>query len=131
MFSAFHHFRPHEAREILREAVRRKEGIAIFEATRRSAQAIIATALAPALLLLCTPLIRPFRLSRLFWTYVVPAIPMIVFIDGVISCLRTYSPTELCRMASELKVPGYVWRAGERKNWRWGLPITYLIGRPA
>jgi hypothetical protein len=37
----------------------------------------------------CTPWIRPFRWSRLLWTYVVPIIPAVLLFDGIVSCLRT------------------------------------------
>src|SRR5262245_19620316 len=36
MFTAFHHFRPADARGILASALRDREGIAIFEATSRT-----------------------------------------------------------------------------------------------
>ena len=36
VFTAFHHFRPADARAILESAVRDRQGIAIFEATFRT-----------------------------------------------------------------------------------------------
>src|SRR5450759_4223616 len=37
----------------------------------------------------CTPWIRPFRWSRLLWTYLIPIIPLVFLFDGVVSCHRT------------------------------------------
>ena len=56
---------------------------------------MVVTLLAPIVVLLLTPAIRPFRWSRLFWTYVIPAVPALVLFDGIVSCLRIYSPEEL------------------------------------
>jgi len=36
MFSAFHHFRPEEARAVLADAVRKRQGIGVFEGTHNS-----------------------------------------------------------------------------------------------
>jgi hypothetical protein len=33
---------------------------------------------------LTAPFIRPFRFSRLFWTYVITVIPFVLFFDGVV-----------------------------------------------
>src|SRR6185436_10287826 len=41
LFTSFHHFPPHVAREVLADAVRRRQGIGVFEATRRSLPAIL------------------------------------------------------------------------------------------
>ena len=38
--------------------------------------------------LLATPFILPFRWSRLFWTYIVPALPLVLTFDVVVSLLR-------------------------------------------
>ena len=40
-FSSFHHFPPEEARAILRDAVESRQGIAVFEATRRDLLAML------------------------------------------------------------------------------------------
>jgi hypothetical protein len=137
MFTSFHHFRPEEARAILQNSVDAGEGIAIFEAPRR-APATIAIMFAWVLLLvLCTPWIRPFRWSRLLWTFVVPIIPVALWLDGVVSCLRAYSPQELQELVAMLtngEVHNhyqYQWQIGEQAGAVSGAPITYLIGYPS
>jgi hypothetical protein len=129
MFSAFHHFAPPDARRVLADAAARGAGIAIFEATRRDARAIALTLLTPLFVLLATPFIRPFRWSRLFWTYVLPAIPLVVLFDGVVSCLRTYSTKELRALAADVGADDYAWEAGEVGAGP--IPVTYLIGVPS
>jgi hypothetical protein len=131
LFSSFHHFRPEEARRILADAVRQRQGIAVFEATQRSVPALLGMLLTPLVVLLVTPFIRPFRLSRLFWTYLPPIVPLVVLFDGVVSCLRTYTPAELRALVAD--APGseaYVWEIGEERGTRGTLPVTYLVGYP-
>lgn len=129
LFTALHHFRPAEVRAILADTARSRQGFGAFELTERSVRGVLATALSPLLVLLLTPWLRPFRPSRLFWTYVVPAVPLVVLWDGLVSCLRTYTPGELRTLAESLGADGYVWEAGSVRG-RAPVPVTYLFGRP-
>jgi hypothetical protein len=130
IFSAFHHFRPEQARALLADAVDKRQGIAVFEGTHRSAVALLAMLLVPLMVLLMTPFIRPFRWSRLFWTYLIPAVPVISMLDGLVSCLRTYSVEELRELTEDLAAKDYQWEIGELKSRVGPVPITYLIGVP-
>jgi len=125
LFSSFHHFQPDAARAVLRDAATSGATIGVFEATRRSVGAVLVTLLAPLIVILATPAIRPFRWTRLFWTYLVPAIPLAVLFDGVVSCLRTYTPAELLSLSTDIE--GYTWEAGEERS-KGPVPVTYLIG---
>jgi len=128
MFTSFHHFSPEEARAILQNAVEAGEGIGIFEVTRRAPRTIGLILVWDLMLFACTPWIRPFRWSRLFWTYLVPIIPLVLLFDGVVSCLRTYQPGELRELVAQLMASEHRWEIGERLNGK--APITYLIGYP-
>jgi hypothetical protein len=130
LFSAFHHFRPEQARAILGDTVRKHQGIAVFEGTYRSALAMFLMLLVPLMVLLVTPFIRPFRWSRLFWTYLVPVVPLVSLFDGLVSCLRTYSVQELRELTKDLGANNYHWDFGELKGTGGPIPITYLIGVP-
>ena len=126
LFTSFHHFPPHEARAILQNAVDAGEGIGIFEITQRAPLTIglmFAWALMP---FACTPWIRPFRWSRLLWTYLIPIIPLVLLFDGVVSCLRTYRPQELRDIVEKLTSCQYQWEIGELATGK--MPVTYLIG---
>lgn len=130
MFSTFHHFRPDEAVAVLQDAVSAGESIGVFEITRRDPLAIAAMFPWALLAFFYTPFIRPFRWSRLFWTYVLPVIPLVLLFDGVVSCLRTYRPDELEGLVARLKDAEYDWRTGEFYDGRYGMPVTYLLGWP-
>ena len=130
VFTAFHHFRPDDARSILAAAVRDREGIFIAEPGPRSAAALATQTIVPLGVLLLTPMIRPFRWSRLFWTYLVPVLPLAILFDGVVSCLRMYTPDELLAMGREVGGDEYTWEAGFERLAGAPLPTPYLIGLP-
>ncbi|MBO8084788.1 class I SAM-dependent methyltransferase [Marichromatium sp. AB32] len=130
LFSAFHHFRPREARAILADAVEQGRGIAVFESTQRHPLLLLYMLFTPLLVLLATPFIRPFRWSRLFWTYLIPAIPLAVMFDGIVSCLRTYSVAELDALTRGLEREGYRWERGVARLGPLPVGVTYLIGLP-
>jgi hypothetical protein len=130
MFTSFHHFPPEEARAILQNAVDASQSIGVFEITRRALSTISLMFPWALLLFVFTPLIRPFRWSRLLWTYVVPIIPFVLLFDGVVSCLRTYRPQELRGIIEQLTATEYRWQVGEYSRARGQVPITYLIGCP-
>jgi hypothetical protein len=128
IFTSFHHFSAQQARAILQSAVDAGEGIGIFEITRRAISTIFLIVVWVLLLFVCTPWIRPFHWSRLFWTYLVPIIPVVLLFDGVVSCLRTYRPEELRELVGKLDASEYRWEIGEQLSGK--AQITYLIGYP-
>ena len=130
MFTSFHHFRPEDARGILAAAVRDGQGIAVSEATARAPLALAMMLLVPLIVWLMTPIIRPFRWSRLFWTYVVPVLPAAIMFDGIVSCLRTYTPDEMIAMAHEVDKGDFEWEAGYQSVAGSPIPVPYLIGIP-
>lgn len=130
MFSSFHHFPPAQARAILQDAVDAKQGIGIFEVTSRTAPAVAMMFLWFLTPFVFTPSIRPFRWSRLLYTYALPIIPLVLLFDGLVSCLRTYQPRELRELIEGVAAPEYRWEAGEQSGTFGGLPITYLVGYP-
>lgn len=131
LFSSFHHFEPVQARSILQDAVRKGQGIAIAESTQRHPLMLLYMLLTPLLVWLATPLYSSFSWKRLFWTYPVPLIPLIVMFDGLVSCMRTYTPSELEAMI--LETPGkdrFEWEVGILKIGPLPVGTTYLLGIP-
>ena len=128
LFTSFHHFTPDEAVALLENAADDGQGIGVFEAAKRDPLTILLTMLIPLAGFLTAPFARPFRISRLLWTYFIPVIPFMLFFDGVISCLRAYSQKELSLLAAQVKAENYMWQIGEQSG---GLvPIAFLIGYP-
>ena len=129
LFASFHHFRPEAAQRILQDAVDQRRPIAAFEVTVRNVLVALGSLFLAFLVLLATPFIRPFRWSRLFWTYVIPIVPLFVAWDGCVSCLRTYSVQELQALVAGLGPNDYIWQIG-RKRGVLSPGVTYLIGYP-
>ncbi len=131
-FASYHHFPPDQAAKILDDAVRSGEGIAIFEMTRRSLRFITIMSIVPFILLLRTPFIKPRSWRRVFFTYLIPMIPLIEFFDGIVSGLRTYSIIEMNELIATLgeKQHEYIWETGVDDSGLLGVGVSYLIGYP-
>lgn len=128
MFASFHHFAEDDARRILADAVGRGVPVCVFEGTSRTGPAIASSLLIPLLVFLLTPAVRPVSLWRLAFTYLIPVLPMLIFWDGLVSHLRTYSAGEMLRMGRECG-PRYRWRRGEVRLSK-AARLPYLIGMP-
>ncbi|HVB85496.1 MAG TPA: class I SAM-dependent methyltransferase [Candidatus Dormibacteraeota bacterium] len=128
VFTSFHHFSPAEVVAILQDAADHRQGIGVFDAARRRPVTIAANCAVLIAALATAPFMRPFRVSRLFWTYVLPVVPAVLFVDGILSCLRAYSPAELLELCEKISAPGYKWDVGEDPGF-FG-PVTYLLGYP-
>ncbi len=88
MFAAIHHFKEVEVKHILKQIIQRKSPIAIFDCGDKHILTLIGILIFhPILFLFLTPFIRPFNLSRLFFTYLIPLIPLYTIWDGVVSIM--------------------------------------------
>jgi len=130
LFSAIHHFKPDQVRSILQDAVNANAPIGFFDGGERGFVSILGLLIIhPLAFALFTPFFKPFKLSRLFFTYIIPLIPLYTIWDGAVSILRMYEPEELHRIALSLEPNNYIWKYGKTKN-RFGIKATYLIGSP-
>ncbi|MEZ4236208.1 MAG: class I SAM-dependent methyltransferase [Myxococcota bacterium] len=127
LVNAFHHFEPCDARRILEDAVAAREPIGVFELVGRQPHAVPGVLGLPLATMALLPLMRPFRWEWLALTYLVPLLPLTVMWDGLVSCLRVYSPAELAALVVGLD--SYDWDIGS-----FPLPFpgagTYLVGTP-
>jgi hypothetical protein len=130
IFTSFHHFSRKEAVAVLQSSVDAGQGIGIFEITRRAPSAVCLMILWALTPLVFSPFVRPFRASRLLWTYLIPIIPFVLLFDGVVSCLRTYRPAELSELTERLTGTAYRWETAEHWEGSTRPPVTYLIGYP-
>jgi hypothetical protein len=129
LFTSFHHFPPEQARAILRGATASGRGIGVFEIPGRRPLTLLLLPLIPIADILLAPFLRPLSLRHLAWRWLIPIVPLVLFFDGIVSCLRAYSPGELRELAN-LSDAGYTWKIGCEKRGLLRLPITYLIGYP-
>jgi len=128
--NAFHHLPPSAARKCLADAVSQRRGFALVEMVDRSPTSLFGVTVGTSAVLAVTPFIRPVRLSRLLLTYLLPVVPLCTWWDGMVSCLRAYSPDELTRLVASLPENDYLWDIG-RLPLPWSpTSLVYLIGRP-
>lgn len=128
MFSAIHHFKPEHVRDILQNAVKSGKPICLFDGGEKGLIPILGLLIIhPIAFVLFTPFFKPFKISRLFFTYVLPLIPLYTIWDGVVSIIRMYTPSDFKQIVNTLENNNYIWEFGKTKN-RFGIKATYLIG---
>ena len=125
LFTSFHHFPERAARSILNDAVEQGRGIAVFEVTHATLWHFLLVLGTPLYVAALTPLALPFSVSRLFWTFIVPAVPIFALWDGVVSNFRSYSLQEWRELVTSF--PSYDWNIGCCRGL---VPVYYLIGCP-
>ncbi|MGB5820848.1 MAG: hypothetical protein WBG90_15290 [Saonia sp.] len=126
-FLSLHHFKPKDAKLILQNVIDSNSSIAIFEAQERSLPSIVAMLFAPLSVLLTTPFIKPFKMGRIVFTYLIPIVPLFVLWDGVVSSLRTYSVKEMNELVESLSgTENYDWEIDKVKSGP-GV-VLYLLG---
>jgi len=137
MSGALHHFPPEAVRALIGGIVARRQPLVFFDVGawrgfRRAPIVVLPLAMTVNVLMLflaslaLVPLARPFSLSRVLLTYLLPAIPCLVAWDGTVSALRAYTPDEVLELARS--VPG-----GGRYRWEAGVEgrALYLSGVPS
>ena len=107
--TAFHHFPPRVAREVLANMHRQSEGLFIAEFSVRSWLAALAPLLSLLPLMLSSFFSGRCSFRKVLITAVFPIVPLMVIFDGMVSVLRVYTREEILAM-----MPGPM-----RRRWRW------------
>ncbi len=134
MICSFHHMPPPVAKKILTDAFQKRQPLCIFEISDNSAPKAlwwIAFPVGILLVLLVTPLVRPFTWRQFFFTYVIPILPLCIAWDGAASNARTYSEADLKDMLRDLTAPDYSWEIGTVRHRNNPSPMLYLLGQSA
>lgn len=117
MFLSFHHFKPDDAIQILQNAVTSNQPILIVEGQERSLTSLMAMFFSPLTVLFTTPFIKPFSPERIIFTYLIPLIPLFTWWDGMVSCFRTYSVSEMESLISKVQDrEKFEWKTGRIKS---------------
>jgi hypothetical protein len=134
LFTALHHFKPEGARQLLADAVRKRQPIAVIEPLERTPRLFFLTglfALWHAFFL--TPFVGRMTVKRFLFTWIIPLAPAIICWDGLVSVLRTYTPQELRDLANSIEAQDYEWEAGRfdvMGPFGIKMPTTFLVGCP-
>jgi len=128
LVTAFHHFKPEDARTVLRDACEKRRTIVVIEPfSRKDAVGVAFGSLLAGVVL--TPWVGPLNWRRFLWTYPLPISAMVLAWDGVVSCLRAYSAGDMETLARDVSPTEYQWTAGYQPV-PGGMGITYLVGEP-
>lgn len=103
--------------------------IIIGEGNNKSVRQVIGMLiLAPLVSAVCGPKIKPFRASRLVFTYMIPLLPLMIAWDGIVALFLIRSPEKVLDLANRLNQKDWHWRSGKMQNNRGGF-VIYLQGR--
>jgi hypothetical protein len=134
VFTALHHFPPHQATLVLADAVRKRAPIAVFEFLERTPRMVTLIGLMSFLRgLTHTHRVGHLTFQRFVTTYILPLAPAVFAWDGSVSALRTYTATELLELARSIDAREYSWDAGrfDVRGPYGSMPTTYLTGTPS
>ena len=127
--NGFHQLPPDKASKMLQDIAHSRNPVVVVEGNNDSLWQIVGmTVFVPLTVLLTAFFVRPFRFSRIIFTYLIPILPVIIVVDGCIALLKLYNPKDLDELTSKLEVENYEWKSGKNDNGRGG-KIIYLTGR--
>lgn len=128
--NSFHQFDEEKAGSILRKVASKRQPIVILEGNNDSLWQVFGmTVIVPLTVILTAPFVKPFRVERLIFTYLVPILPIVTFLDGFLALFKLYAPVDLDELTAAINIENYYWRSGKMDNGRGG-KIIYLIGYP-
>ncbi len=132
MIGCFHHMPPRIAANILATVQDSREPICIFEISDNGLPIWlwwIAFPINFVMTFFITPLVRPMSWQQLFFTYIIPIIPICFAWDGAVSNARTYTLEDLDELLHRIE--------SSDENYRWEKGIyegktnqLYLLGIP-
>ncbi len=137
MFNAFHHLQPSDAKKLLTSAVESKSPLLIYEMADNSIPSAIWWLLLPISLiivfimcLIFTPFVRPLTFKQLFFTYIIPIIPITYAWDGQASYPRIYAIEDIKELLSGVDQSEYCIEVEHLKNDKGKKQGYYIFGYP-
>lgn len=114
--------------QLLKTLEQKFDQIMIGEGNNKSIRQIIGmTILAPLVAVFAAFFIKPFRWSRLFFTFVIPILPVMITWDGLVALIRIRNPKRLKEIVEASGLQDWHWESGKLQNNRGGF-IIYLNG---
>lgn len=125
--NSFHQLSVNQAKNTLKRICESGNPVVVLEGNNDSLWQIVGmTFFVPMSVIFSAPFVKPFRFSRVIFTYFVPILPFTIVIDGCIALLKLYNPSDLNELVKELK--HYNWHTEKKDNGRGG-KIIYLTGK--
>ncbi len=137
MINCFHHMPADKARAILQSAADNKEPLLIYELGDNKLPLAVWWLFLPLslvilfiMVLFMTPFVRPLTLRQIFFTYIIPLIPLTYAWDGQASLPRIYTLDDLGELLDGINVTGYKWQKGYGQNKKGKKQGIFLLGLP-
>jgi SAM-dependent methyltransferase len=133
LVGSFHHLPPEAARAVLLSAARARQPLVVFELSNNGPPRWLWWTAIPGaflLALLLTPFARPLSARQLFFTYLVPLVPLFIAWDGAASNARTYTPDDVRELLGDFDDRGYTFEIEARRVGRLPTPSVTILGRP-
>ncbi|MEM9361688.1 MAG: hypothetical protein AAGA43_03585 [Bacteroidota bacterium] len=138
MIASFHHMRPHVAKQILEKAEKSGEPLLIYEIAQNNVPVLLWWLMLPIslfiliLMSLCmTPFVKPLTFQQLFFTYILPVIPLIYAWDGQASLMRTYTFEDVKELLGNRTNTNYAWEIADAKKENGKKAGYYILGYPS
>jgi len=138
MIAAFHHLSPAQAKQLLHGAAKAKEPVLIYEVAKNNVPFPIWCLFLPLgliilaiMTLFMTPFVKKLSLSQVFFTYLIPVIPIIYAWDGQASLMRTYTFDDIQSMIADSDQESYSWEVTDALNAKGKKQGYYILGMPA
>lgn len=126
--NGFHQLGKEEASRLLTKAATSGNPIAVVEGNNDSLWQVVGmTIFVPLTIILTAPLVKPFRLGRILFTYLIPILPIMTMLDGCMALFKLYAPADLDELVRPIQAPNYQWKSGKMDNGRGG-KIIFLLG---
>ncbi len=137
MINCFHHMDPKQARKVLEGASANKEPLIIYEMGENKIPLLLWWILLPLSLVILiimsffmTPMVRPLSWKQLFFTYIIPIVPICYAWDGQVSIVRMYTMDDIEQLLIGLETPAYRWKKGRAYKKNKKQLGTFLMGIP-
>lgn len=137
MMNSFHHLPPDNAQKILQSAAESKQALLIYEMAENKIPFLVWLLFLPVgfsilaiMVFFMTPFVKPLTFKQLFFTYIIPVIPLFYAWDGQASLPRIYSFSDLKTMTAAAQSDGYRWELSTAKKKNGKQIGYYLLGIP-
>ena len=130
LFNALHHFNPRDAFEILNDASKKNEPIGVFEIVDRKLflPFLIFSPIGYLLSVFFGLKSNGLFSLKFFLLYLIPIVPIMIIWDGIASCLRAYSKSQMQEFTNRMQLRDYTWIVGH--TFKFPNKINYIIGYP-
>ena len=130
LFNALHHFNPQDAFQILNDASQKNEPIGVFEIVDRKLflPFLIFSPIGYLLSVFFGLKSNGLFSLKFLFLYLIPIVPLMIIWDGLVSCLRAYSKSQMKELTNAIQQRNYTWVIGS--TFKFPNKINYIIGYP-